>query len=668
MTLILTNFDKRNSDNSNNDKEIWICCGEKDYPNTLNMLSKYENGSPYRSALEELLNNKEKKERISKLYKLNEITIHFDKNPTLDAVFCYYFIRNYLEGTEPDFETFVCSLNKTVAEKICRYLKDIYLGINKNAVDPTLYGIYTVVDNEDDRTRVLRVGYKLVEIVINEIKKNNEFDIHNAKIDSINGICFDDLVYNAVKQIQNSKKIYDLEKSQGKLYFTELLVWTEKGKYESCNTAIWNEVPECENCYDHARKEGAVLTVVPRSIKGLNESDVTNVMVSLNIEKNDKGFVLQPLVEIIEQMEQIEEYYYFNQTEHFRRRRNSVRMGKEEETKIFKEAPFNVTNDPWYINSQNNMFYSPKSHSILDYEDILEVIKKQGDCVRQTEYITVEKKDQTVISNYYMGFDTLSISQWLNESKSFAQLSGDYLYKVIYSEMDWSLIPKNDLILKAYCMSVMEKSIFDINDQNFLHLDYGSYIYADSDIMIILSCNGNNKHSLLRKSDVMNQERQLCNAIIYPVQHRYQLLEFGHNLSRYLNTKGKDIEENNKKYMEFSTDLQNHNLSVMGDQRTIYSFLQNVFEIEKLSNSVLGQMQIVIDESRRRAVSGFDIITALAAPLVICEAIVSLLSYPLSTWFDFDTHKLDYRQIIFGMILLLISYLTAKLIKHRNEK
>ena len=553
------------------------------------------------------------------------VIIHLHRLPDADCIISFFAFRYYLERGEEEFTGFFGPGGR--GHVLVSYINDIDSGRKKVTDSPTLYAVLCELHEAEDGTArpdqdVLDKGLALVALALAEREKTNgeltEMDL--------SGCLPDEFAPEIARILRGS---FEQEKQSRNVEFYTVPVWKkEEGSMivEDVYAAIWRGLPSFTNAYAHARKEGALLTVVPYSIKGENGAETTRVVISINPDKDpEKKYTLRPLAEMFEQMEQVEEQNDFERTGSYRRDHSEPRPGRD----LYAEMPFAATSDPWHINSDENLIDSPRAWSLLDYRDIRKVIRKNGSAVRQA--YTIGIGDGTVTALYDRKAVPLSV--WQEENRKI--LAREKSYVLVWAEVDASLIGKNTRMLEAYCMSLTGRPLAERKEDSLYFPDYRTCIYSDLNCTIVLAATYDENNlrqlpiaALASLPDGKGAESlgasRLAEIVRILRSQRERLLDFGKRIGSISKDKRKKLEQLYSEFLAFSMEVQKDDVIVNAFERELYRFIQKIFSIDELYHTEMEELQLVVDESRNKLVSGFNLLTAIAAPFLIISALFEM--------------------------------------------
>lgn len=547
------------------------------------------------------------------------IIVHLHEEPDLDCVASYYALRFYLEHNEPERSKFFGENGKgKILEK---YINDIDAGKNKITDYPTLYAIFSCLDEGREKSEetdhyVVNRGLELISTAL-ELSELTETKL----IDYDFSDCLADAFANEIRLVNDSSS-YEEEKKNNEISFEQISIWTKEGNIKHVPAAIWKHRPRSNNGYSYARKEGNVITIIPYAIKGENNSDTTRVFASVNpdIDK-EKAYSLRPIAEIIEQMEQIEEQRLFEQEGTYRRDHSRPR----EAAGHLGKMPFAATSDPWFVKPEEDLFDSPRIQSILSYEDILEVIRNNGSAVKKS-FVAELKETPTLLYEKQM----IPLSDWQDEIKQLLNKASSHV--VVWGELDASLIRHNNRLLEAYCLNLIGKPLHELREKSMHFVDYRTCIYSDINCTVILTAtyDGYDAATLALSGmlDTTNSESFITSKLIKDisaiVRQRNTLLEYEDEIGEIKPKKHRNIEDLNDRMLALSIQMQKDDLIEDVIERGIYSFIKTNFGISELKTSVMDEIGILVGESRDKLISKFNILSAFAVPFVLIATIFQM--------------------------------------------
>lgn len=600
------------------DNEIWLDVG-----NQLAMgYFDHHQVQGYDSSLMALLQNPQYLERLLESAKTQDtIIVHVHKKPDLDCVACFFAVRYILEQGKEAFEQLF--LHSEVGKKLIAYVNDIDAGRKKETRYPTLYAIYCAIDSvqrEEKQLdqRMLDCGVELLEFAVQELEQDSTLDLATCNFEK-------KLADRYSKEIELIHQMaYETGKKDSTIAVEQISVWTKDKKQAAVPAAIWTDLPKNYYGYDYARKDGAVLTIVPYAIRRRHGAETTRVFASINPDiDTEMQYTLKPIAEILEQMEQIEEERLYEQTgvyrrDHSRPRRNDGILGK---------TPFSVTSDPWYVKPEEDLFDAPRELSLLEYSDILEVIRHNGSAVKTSYVLEVKEKEEPMVVYKASGYP---LCEWQDEIEALTKTTTSHL--IIYGELDASLIRHSNKILEAYCMNVLGRSLYDAREANFLYLDYRTCICSELNYTIILSATyGEEEKKYLPLYEILHDATEdtiksspLIRDIVRICNQRMGLLSFGTKIGELRFRKRKEIENLNEKLLAFSARTQKEDMIDRAVEQKVYAFIKDEFDIAELKASIMEEMNILTSESRERLVSKFNVLSAFAVPFVLIATIFDM--------------------------------------------
>ena len=659
------------------EREVWLDVG-----NSLGMgcFDHHQGQSGYHSTLEALLENLQYLANLKKSVEdQKEIVVHLHRGPDMDCVASWYVVRYFLEHEGTEFDA-LFGQDGTVRQKLLQYVSDIDEGKGKHVNVPTLYALFSLLAmNKEEKIKekdryVVEKGLELISSAVDLLEGDKENNIDLSKYDFSDSQLFKPEEIHIMKDsLDKYSNEYIEEKNNSDISFEKISIWKKvKGsddyKLEEVDAAIWEKVSKNPFGYLYAREERNLVTIVPYSIKGRNGDETTRFFASINtdIDKN-YDYSLKPIVEIIEQMEQMEEQRYYDQTGRYRRDHSQPRKDKSH----LDEAPFSATSDPWYFSPEENLFDAPREQSLLDYNDIIEVIRHNGSNVKKSYVLSVGCDQEPRIIYCKREQNDAALCRWQQDVCKL--IGGDTDFKIIFAELDSSLIRHSNQILKAYCMNLIGRSFHECNESQFLFLDYRTCIYADLNCVIILvATHGDDSYSTLPVAGLLNAELSrksensaaLIKDIVKVIKQRSDLLEYEGKIGKTKINDRKTIEKLNDRLIEFSARVQKEDMIYDQLERKIYFFLKNEFEIDKLKSSVIEDINILVNESRNRLVSKFNILSSLAVPFILIATIFQMGIFRFEEVFYLSG---VWAYIGWGIVILLVVVL-AIILKGNTEK
>lgn len=598
------------------DNEVWLDVG-----NSLGMgYFDHHHIDGYSSAFMAVIKNIQYLSNLKKSVNENkDIIVHLHEEPDIDCVASFYVVQKYLELSDADFENL---FNKKVALKLLNFISSIDGGKGKVTEYPTLYALFSSIDKNKERSvetdkYVVSKGLKLLDIVVNQLSDDETIELETYDFSDLAKKDFDE----EIKVIKNS--VYEHEKIENVISFEKIQLWTKSGNLEEVSAAIWEDIPKDHFGYNYARKEGILVTIVPYSIKGRNGADTTRVFASINPDIDvEKKYTLRPTAEIIEQMEQMEEQLIFDRTGRYRRDRSRPRDSQGHLGKI----PFSISSDPWYIKPEEDLFDAPRAESVLEYKEILEVIRNNGSIVKRGYVLGVTTNEMELIES----FEKTPLSDWQITTRKL--ISDNTNHNFVFAELDASLICHSNRILEAYCMNLVGRSYQDSQDGRILYLDYRTCIYSSLNCTIVLVATyDEDSYKRLPIAEILNisNPMELMNSsmvtiIIKIYNQRMALLEFGRKIGELQKKKRKDIEILNDNLLSFSAKSQKESMIENQVEREIYNFVKAEFQIDVLNSSIMDEINILVNESRERLVSKFNVLSAFAVPFVLVATIFQM--------------------------------------------
>lgn len=647
--------------------EVWLDVG-----NSLKMgCFDHHHEDEYGSALMALLDNTKFLGDLKESADAQkEIIVHMHEGPDMDCVACWYVVKYFLEHERREFDA-LFGENGT-ARGILSYVNDIDAGKRKIVKNPTLYALLFSLDKNKEKSEktdeyVVERGIELIGLAVGLLseKKVEDLASYNLSQDSnIRKIFADE-----IQIIENSRCEYEKEKSNNDISFEPISIWRKDDSQdyvlEKVQAAIWKKTPnELSFGYIHAREEGNIVTIVPYSIKGRDGACTTQVLASIDPDNNSKKkYSLKPIVEIIEQMEQVEEQRLYVQTGRYRRDYSKPREASGRLSKI----PFSTTSDPWFFNAEEDVFDAPRDKSLLDYADIIEVIRHNGSNVKKAYVLSIGDDNEPGVVYERKG---AALIRW--QQDVYELISNDTDYKIVFAELDSSLIRHSNEILKAYCMNLIGRSFHECNESRFLFLDYRTCIYADLNCVIIfVATHGDDSYSELPISGLLgvSTAKEIIDSnLVVDInkihKQRLALLDYSKKIGEL--KERKDIEKLNDRFLRFSANVQGENVINNNLEREIYAFLKEEFEIDRLVSSVMDEMNILVNESRDRLVSKFNTLSSVAVPFVLIATVFQMGIIKFDEFFGLYGRGAQTGWII--VILIIIVLMVAILLSGTKKK
>lgn len=601
------------------ENEIWLDVG-----NALKMgCIDHHQSREYKSTYEALLKNLNYLDNLKKSAEdQKKIYIRVHEQPDMDCIACVYAVKYFLEHTQEEFEALFGK--DGAAACLLDYVDEIDQGRHKNTSYPTFYAMIHSIDVgmekslETDRMVMEKSEY-LFHLAVQKMIEGAEFDIYKTDFSTYVGKEFQYVIDHI------NHNFYEKEKQDNKILVTSVPIWNEKKGYESVPAAIWKDIPGYQYGYNCAREEGKVITMVPYEIRGHRDSNQTRLMLSVNPEKNpEQTYTLRPIAEILEQMEQLEEYRLYEQEGRFRRDYSRPRIGEN-----FSMKPFSTTSDPWYISSENDMVDAPRIRSLLNYEDIVELLIHNGSALKKSEILRVNTKYE-LESFYYM--ENIPLSQWQKETKEILKNNlekEEVKYMVVLADVDASLIQHDNRILQSYCMNLIGKSYHECNMENFLQLNYHTCIYADKSCMIVLTGTYENRFYEPLLFPKETSRKQIPDSALAKntgkiLRQYHSLMNFEKRIGKSIYYDQKYVEKVNEEVLSFLANLQEENAILEQTEKDVYLFLQKQFEIKELTDSVLTTLGLLVEERRNKQVSKFNVMSSLAVPFVLIATLFQM--------------------------------------------
>ena len=624
------------------DNEVWIDVG-----NALEMgLFDHHQGNEGVSAFSTIFDHQEFLENLKKsAAQGRDIIVHMHEAPDIDCIASLWLVRQFLELDKEEYNAFISS---DVAKKLLHFVNDIDEGKGKDTYKPTLYAIFsnigesTKYKNENINPLVVNKGLELISLAVDLLKSDPLTELYSYDF----SVEFSDTFAEEIALISDAE--YRREKDNEKIDFCNVEVWTKDNQLEVIRSAIWLEASNCCNGYNFARNEGYILTVFPRSVRD-DDGSFTSVMVSIDPGKDiEEKYTLKPIAEIIEQMEQIEEAYLFTGSGKYRRDYSKSRTDNGH----CSQKPFAVTSNPWFVAENESFFDAPYGGSLLRYEDIVELIKNNGSTVKKSFGISYKWKNtkSVVKADYVRNYVPLSsfqkeVKSWTDPDNSQGRV-GEKSYvpgegmRIVFAEVDSSLIKHNNEMLKAVCMNIAGGTYHECSDDQFLFLDYRTVLYADQSFVIILAATSKKKdensldestYNLLSISDYINtaNEKEFLNSplirqIIELFDFRNKMVETSKDTGNIKLSDRKAIESLNSKMLQLSLEHQKISIKESYIEKSVFNFLNEKYELENIRSSVMNETAVLVNEARDKMVSKFNTLSAFAVPFILIATVFQM--------------------------------------------
>ncbi|WP_024866658.1 hypothetical protein [Butyrivibrio sp. FCS014] len=583
-----------------------------------------------------------------------EIIVHIHEFPDMDCISSFWLIKQYLEKTDEEFS--FLSREGGVIDKLKNYVNYIDGGKNKIVSHPTLYAVMCKLGEDLPKGEhgthqfMVEKGIRLIDIGVSRLMKEPETDLFTCDFSQELKEEFPE----EISRINQGADAYESEKRTGVVRIGNVKVWTRDNRQEDVKAAIWTKVSGIGDGYAYAREEGCKLTVFPLHIKGDNDS-FTQVIGSINpdIDQNHE-LDLTPVAALIEQMEQIEEKRLFEAEGRYRRDYSKPRADKSH----FSNYPFAATSDPWFISEKGDIFDAPRELSLLRYEDIVEIIRNNGSNVKHS--IGISYKWNGDKSKLKCDFEESSIpvNLWEKEGRIWSDPDGLFdspakghgkaesgaaswyeipegAARIIYAELDASLIRHNSEMLKAICMNIVGGTYHECRDEQFLFPDHRTCIYADLNYVVILAATSRAgdagravKSQIEGYLDATGKDEfvrsELIEDIVELLDMRNKMLELGREIGATSISDRKKIEELNRKMLNISVEHQNTSIKDNYVEKSVYDFFNDKYELQKLKDSLTGEISLLVGEARDRVVSKFNTLSALAVPFILVATVFQM--------------------------------------------
>ena len=604
------------------ENELWLDIGNALEPGCID----HHHVSGYASTLEAMVRHPEYLSAVKRCADEGQpVTVHLHIAPDLDCVASYYAFLYFLEHGEDGLVSFFGPGGE--GRPFVEYINDIDAGRKKVTDRPTLYAVFSALDNgrermaETDRL-VLKKALELLELAIRLLQEKHidlaTYDLTNDLPDTYRKECREITSYSFDEELKNRS-----------VAFETVPLWKRTGAgmvVELVNAAIWRKVPASSNSYNAARKRGALLTVVPYTIKGEDDAERTRVVISINPDLDpEHEYTLLPLAEIIEHLEQMEEERLYEQTRTYQRDHSQPR-GMEE---LLGRMPFAATSDPWYIKPDEDYIDAPRNKSLLEYRDILDVIRHNGSAVKSACAVGISGTGRKILGQWKQ----IPLSTWQEEGRK--TMSGEKEYVVVRAELEASLIRHNNRILEACCMNLTGRPLYERKSDNLYFVDYRTCVYANPDCTILLTATyGQQNTGELPVAKLAGMKgggtpEDFCRSefvenICTLLSQRERLLAYGQRIGETEQRNRKQLEQLNNDVIALSAEMQKDDMIDGAVEREQYEFIKKQFGIENLKTSVIEEMKMVIEESRNKMVARFNMLSAYAVPLFLFSALCEM--------------------------------------------
>lgn len=547
-----------------------------------------------------------------------EIEFHLHFFPDLDCIASVYVIRKVLEGDRTEAEP-VSVLGERISGIIREYVNSIDRGRQKHTTDLTaLAYLYSLGDRTHSAVArsklILEEGLKLMQLIVEGLEVGrDDINLFTDPLERyVDVSCLDQIFYQKARMyIESARRHYEEDRKNKRVVFRKIRLWNrEKRREEDVTAAVWEKLPSGEDGYLYAREmDACMLTVYPYAIREDGEDgSCTAVIIALNpdLESADQ-YTLRPIAEILEQCEQIEEAVIYARTGRYRRDHSRPR----EEWGIFGEEPFSETSDPWYITEAEDLIDAPRRGSLLNYEQVLSIIKSASSMVREAEiiryrYAAGEERMAAVIYGKKQRISLGSLYFFSREvlEDTNRKPGDDYLFALVRIHPD--TLRYNNALLRYICLNMVGKSSLGSNEDNILFLDYRTCLYADQTITIVVEAGTRNQ--ALKKllapgpGEAGLLQSEICGCLRRLAGHRHRLRAIGTRLPKMMErgrNSEESVEELNTELVRLNTTLQKDDIIPDSNMQEIYSFVREKLGIEDLKKTVLQSAEFLIGKQQQ---------------------------------------------------------------------
>ena len=684
-------FEKKGASPSANiaDNELWFDVGNRKGMG----LFDHHGEEDYRSALSCMINNLQYLESALKCAKEeNYLTIHLHDEPDMDCAACVFVLDKIVEIGIEEFKKEL-ELENSIYSKFFDYIETIDTGKGKEVTIPTIYAIFSKIDttkayNElkakgcDLDEYILMRTILLFEAVFEVVKQDSSIDLFNFDFSTILNKEFKDEIAQIQEEIQYFHDYSPFEKHQIKIWHNN------NKKFETIDCHINKNIQEYENDYIFERKRGALLTVVlKRKETEIGNKKLSRIIAALNPDiENYQNYSLKPIAEVLEQMEQIAEEEDYKVNGKYRRSRSNHRGNlkdindKKNGDRIFANPPFSVTEDPWYISAIEDQIDAPGVYSLLDYNDILNVIINNG-CIIKNSLVLGYNANEEKLSTIEKCAD-IAISDWqYNVKEKIKDTSTDKHY-IVLGELDSSLISRNNKILEAYCLMLAGKNISETKDENIIFLDYRTCMYSDLDYTIILTATYEGMqdfHSPISfsiKQLMVNEDENpseyykkqpLIDCITELYFQRYKYLDFASKIRELEQGDRKQFEAKKEEYLNFTKDYIEKDVNMPGG-KYIYRFIRESLEVDRLKDRVQEEITIQVNQIRNNYLYGFNLLSTMAVPLIILATLLNTSFIEIEPQLHIMGEYKGVAWLVVGAILAVLIIICSQVGKRKKKK
>ncbi|MCR5671391.1 MAG: hypothetical protein K6G10_10335, partial [Butyrivibrio sp.] len=174
----------------------------------------------------------------------------------------------------------------------------------------------------------------------------------------------------------------------------------------------------------------------------------------------------------------------------------------------------------------------------------------------------------------------------------------------------------------------------------FLFLDYRTVIYADQSFIIILAATSKKKDgmtifdsnydqlSISKYIDTTNIDKFLSSPLIREmieiVDLRNKMVDTGRATGNTDLNDRKAIEALNKEMLQLSLEHQKLSIRDSYIEKSVYAFLNDKYELEKIKSSIMEETGVLVNEARDKMVSKFNTLSAFAVPFILIATVFQM--------------------------------------------
>lgn len=542
-----------------------------------------------------------------------EVTIHVHEHPDIDCIASTFLIQEVInQRVEKPEEVFSAS----VLDALCVYVNDIDRGKNKILSGPTLYAYLNHIgdvngDVTEESRAALTEGISVMQRVADAlVERQGKLDLFTTPLKEYMDIRKLPYYKKVEAELESSRNGYLKEKKENLVELKAVNLWNRVEKcMKPVKAAIWKCMPDGGNEYIWAREEDhCLLTVYPYSIRSENDMEtLTQVIIALNPGMEEaKEYTLRPIVEILEQYEQLEENGMFFRTGHYRRDHSCAR----ESVGRFAEVPFSETSDPWFFSEAEDIIDAPKAKSLLPYQTILTLIEHASavSVAKKAEFLVLQELEQGICVKPVKQYETLeNISfgdLYQTSEKCLAQMfqkdTAGYLCVLV--EVDAAVLSYGNVWLQNCCLNLVGKQESEMNRDNILFPDYRTCIYVDRTMTVIVYAKS--KNSVI--GHLVNgslENSAICGDLNRILEQQRELRAIGEGVARSTENMQADssmIEQFNTRLICLSAKMQRDDLIADPIEQEVYSFMKKNIGIDELKKSVLTSADLLIQNAQQK--------------------------------------------------------------------